>query len=306
MSIVLAYLGVVLIWSTTPLAIAWSGQAAGFVFGVSSRMLLGVFLAFIFALLMRKKIVYHKQALLAYLYGGVGIYGGMLAVYWSAQLIPSGWVSLLFGLTPIFSALMAALWLDGELMTRSRILGMLLGLSGLAVIFASSLSWGLSAVLGVGGVLLSGLIHSASAVWVKRVNAGVSGISMTVGSLMVATPLFVMTWLLTMPDFQAVWQSLRVAPSYTTMAILYLALFGSVFGFSLYFYVLQHVEATRVALISLMTPITSIALGHYLNGEAVTIHVVLGSAFIISGLAVFELGGKALPKWVPFRLTKQA
>ncbi|MDX8398476.1 MAG: DMT family transporter [Mariprofundaceae bacterium] len=301
MSVILAYLGVVLIWSTTPLAIAWSGQAAGFVFGVSSRMLLGVVLAFIFAMLMRKKVAVHKKAVLAYLFGGLGIYGGMLAVYWAAQFIPSGWVSLLFGFTPIFSALMAALWLEGEKITGPRLLGMLMGLAGLAFIFSSSLAWGLSAVLGVGGVLLSGLIHSASAVWVKRVNAGVSGVSMTVGSLMVATPLFVLTWLCSEPTLQQTWQAVSAAPSYTTMAIVYLALFGSVFGFSLYFFVLQHVDATRVALISLMTPITSIALGHYLNQEALTMDLFLGAALIILGLAVFELGGKPLPKWLPFR-----
>jgi drug/metabolite transporter (DMT)-like permease len=82
---------------------------------------------------------------------------------------------------------------------------------------------------------------------------------------------------------------------------LYLSLFGSVFGFSLYFHVLKHVEATRVALIALITPITSLALGHFLNQEPITFNILLGAALIVSGLAVFELGGKPLPKWIPFR-----
>ena len=47
-----AYLGVILIWSTTPLAILWSSQEVGFVFGVSSRMLIGAVLALIIAALM--------------------------------------------------------------------------------------------------------------------------------------------------------------------------------------------------------------------------------------------------------------
>jgi len=301
MPIPLAYLGVILIWSTTPLAIAWSGEAAGFIFGVTSRMLLGVCFMFIFAALLRHQIIWHQKACLAYLYGGLGIYGGMLTVYWSAQYIPSGWVSLLFGLTPIFTALMAALWLKDELITRHRILGMVMGFLGLVFIFSSSLNWGMPAVLGVCGVLLSGSIHSASAIWVKRVQADVSGISMAAGSLVVATPLFILTWLLMDFHIQSTWQALMHAPTHTTMSIVYLALFGSVFGFSLYFYVLKHVEATRVALISLMTPITSLMLGHYLNHEAITLHILLGAALIVSGLAVFELGGKPLPRWVPFR-----
>jgi drug/metabolite transporter (DMT)-like permease len=72
-------------------------------------------------------------------------------------------------------------------------------------------------------------------------------------------------------------------------------------GFALYFYVLKHVEATRVALIALMTPITSLILGHYFNDEVITLNIYIGAALIIFGLAMFELGGKPLPKWIPFR-----
>ena len=42
MSVPAAFLAVVLIWSTTPLAIQWSSEGGGFLFGVASRMLLGV------------------------------------------------------------------------------------------------------------------------------------------------------------------------------------------------------------------------------------------------------------------------
>ncbi len=301
MPIALAYFGVVLIWSTTPLAIAWSVDAAGFVFGISSRMLLGTLLALIFSLLLSTKIVWHRHAILAYIYAGLGIYGGMLAVYWAAQFIPSGWVSLLFGLTPIITAIMATFWLDGELMTRHRIIGMLTGLAGLTVIFATGLQLNESAILGVLGVLLSGTIHSASAIWVKRVNAHVPAVSMTVGSLLVATPLFILTWVWSQPGFMQTWHEIISAPAYSLVSIVYLALFGSVFGFSLYYFVLKHVEATKVALISLMTPITSLILGHYLNNEAVTANILFGAGLIISGLAIFELGGKPLPRWVPFR-----
>jgi len=301
MPIPLAYIGVVLIWSTTPLAIAWSGEAAGFIFGVSSRMLLGVILIFCFATAMQSKIVWHKKACLAYLYGGLGIYASMLAVYWAAQQIPSGWVSVLFGLTPIFSAVMASLWLENEHLTRHRMSGISLGLIGLLVIFGSSLSLNETAVLGVLGVILSGIIHSASAIWVKRVDARIPAISMTAGSLVVATPLFVLTWLFTQPGFMATQQILHHAPQHSLLAIAYLALFGSVFGFSLYFFVLKHVEATRVALISLITPISSLMLGHYFNHEAITLNIIIGTSLILSGLALFELGGKPLPKWLPFR-----
>ncbi|MET0109749.1 MAG: hypothetical protein ABW084_12685 [Candidatus Thiodiazotropha sp.] len=45
MSVPAAYLGIVLIWGTTPLAIKWSGEGVGYLFGVTGRMVIGVILA---------------------------------------------------------------------------------------------------------------------------------------------------------------------------------------------------------------------------------------------------------------------
>ena len=42
MSLPAAYLSVILIWSTTPLAIQWSAQEASFSFAVMARMLVGL------------------------------------------------------------------------------------------------------------------------------------------------------------------------------------------------------------------------------------------------------------------------
>ncbi len=50
--------------------------------------------------------------------------------------------------------------------------------------------------------------------------------------------------------------------------MIYLGIGGSVIGFLLCFFVLKHVEATRVALITLVTPVSALLLGRYLNNEA--------------------------------------
>jgi len=72
-------------------------------------------------------------------------------------------------------------------------------------------------------------------------------------------------------------------------SIAYLALFGSVLGFALYYYVLRHVEATRVSLIALMSPVFALARGNLLNGEPLTPDILFSTALILSGLALFEL-----------------
>jgi len=281
----MAYAGVIMIWSTTPLAVQWSSDGVGFVFGAGSRMVFGALLALGLAALLGFGMQWHRRAVQAYVAAGIGIYGSMLSVYWGAQFIPSGWIAVIFGLTPVITGVLAAFWLQGEMLTMRRLAGMLLGLAGLAVIFGSSVNLQAGAWKGVAAVLCSVIIHSASAVWVKRIRAELPAIVQTAGGLLVSSPLFLATWLLTTTGLP------HDVPARTLGAIAYLTLFGSVIGFAMYFYVLKHVEATRVALITLVTPVAALMIGSMLNGEVLTVDVVVGALLIVSGLAVFELGG---------------
>ena len=63
MSVPAAYLGVVIIWSSTPLAIKWSGEGPGFLFGVASRTLLGTLVCVLLMLLLRQSLPLHRAAL---------------------------------------------------------------------------------------------------------------------------------------------------------------------------------------------------------------------------------------------------
>jgi drug/metabolite transporter (DMT)-like permease len=283
-SVPAAYLGVVLIWATTPLTIKWSGEGAGFLFGVASRMVLGTTLCLALLVLLRRPLPHHRDALRTYLTAGLGLWAAMTSVYWGAQHIPSGLVSVLFGFTTLVTALMAALWLGERALTAYRVLGMGLGLAGLALIFGDQLSVGTGAAWGMGAVLLSVHIHSASAVWVKRVGAGLPALETTTGSLLVAVPLFIGNW---------AWQDghwPQSLPPRTLGAIVYLAVFGSTLGFILYYYVLRRVQASRVALVTLVTPLLALLLGHWVNGERAGPRVWLGTTVILAGLACFQWG----------------
>ena len=131
MSVPTAYLGVILIWGTTPLAIKWSGEGVGYLFGVTGRMVIGVLLAVALMQLLRLHFPWHVAARRTYLAAGLGIYLAMTAVYWAAQFIPSGWIAVVFGLSPIITGLMARLWLNERGLTPLRLLAMLLGLIGI-------------------------------------------------------------------------------------------------------------------------------------------------------------------------------
>jgi drug/metabolite transporter (DMT)-like permease len=287
MSVPAAYLGVILIWGTTPLAIKWSGEGVGYLFGVTGRMLIGLVLALAVLHFLRLRLSWHPTARLTYLAAGLGIYLGMTAIYWSAQLIPSGWVAVVFGLAPLVTGVMARLWLTERGLTPMRLLAICVALTGLAVIFASGLDTGGQRVLGLAGVLFGVCCHSASAVWVKRLNAGLHGLVVAGGGLLIATPLFLLSWLL----LDGVMPTLSSIHARTLWSIAYLGVIGSVLGFALYYYVLRHVETTRVALITLVTPVIALLIGQWFNGESVRLEVWFGTTMIMFGLLIFELGG---------------
>jgi drug/metabolite transporter (DMT)-like permease len=126
---------------------------------------------------------------------------------------------------------------------------------------------------------------------VKRIGADVPALATTIGGLTVTVPLLVILYILTGQPVP------KVVPLRAAISIVYLGLIGSVLGFAMYYYVLRQVEATRVALITLITPVAALMLGHFLNGEALQTEALIGTATILSGLLLFEHGQQAA-KWV--------
>lgn len=283
MPLALAYTIVILIWSTTPLAIRWSSIGGGFTFAVMARMLIGLALSLALIAVWRIGLPLHARARRSYLAGGLGTFGAMLCTYWGAQYIHSGLISVLFGLTPLMTGVLATLWLGEKALQPGKIAGLLLGIAGLALIFATGDQTGSGKALpGLVALLLAVLIYSASLVWVKRIGDDSPPLATTAGTLLVAMPLFAFAWLLADGAPPA------AVPAQAWLAIAYLGVFGSVLGFALYYYLIKHMEAGKVALITLITPVLALLMGNMLNNEVIEARVWLGAALISLGLAIHQ------------------
>ena len=280
-----AFAGVVLIWATTPVAIKWSSEGAGFLFGVSSRMVLGAMVCAVLLAMLGRRLSWHHAAFRTYIVAGLGLWAAMTSVYWAARFIPSGLISVIFGLTPLVTGVMSLVWLDERPFTTARVTGMVLGVAGLALIFGRNFSLASNAGWGILAMVLAVMVHSASAVWVKRIDARLGALETTTGALIVAVPLYCASW----------WVFDGVVPTGLAprafWSIVYLAVFGSALGFIMYFHVLQHVSPSRVALITLVTPILALLLGQWVNDETVGPLEWAGTAVILGGLALYHWGG---------------
>lgn len=279
----IAYLGVIIMWSTTPLAVKWSSEGAGYLFAVTSRMVLGLVFAWLIMRAMRQVLPLHTRALQTYLVSGLNVYLSMTCVYWASQYIPSGWISVVFGLSPIMTGAMAVGVL-GENLSPYKLCGMVMGVIGLVVIFGHGYASGYAFVAGIIAVLFGTLSHSVAAVMIKKLQARVSGTSATTGGLAVATPLFLATWYLfdgSLPE---------MISSRALYAIIYLGVFASTVGFAMYFYILAHMDVQRVSLVTLITPVCALVMGNMLNNEPVGADVIMGTGFIVTGLLFYEYG----------------
>jgi drug/metabolite transporter (DMT)-like permease len=282
MRIQAAYATVVLLWGTTPLAIKWSGDGPGFLFGVIARMTVGAVCVLTLLLLARQPLPLGRPALWSYAAGAVQIYGAMICVYWASQFIPSGWISVVFGLSPLITALMAFAWLGERALGLRQLSAFALGATGLWALFGSARVLGGDAVHGIVGVLVSAVLQCTSAVWIKRLDARIPALAQLAGSLLLAMPAYLATWVF----LEEAWP--QYLSERSIAAILYLGVIATTLGLSLYFYLLSRITATALSLISLVSPVLALLIGRWIDSEPVTANTVFGTSLILASLILFQ------------------
>lgn len=289
MSVPAAYLAVLVIWSTTPLAVAWSSETVHPVMAAWLRMALAAVLGLVLVRVFGLQLPWHRTALKSYGYAVLGVFGAMFCTYLAVAYVPTGLISVMYGLSPLLSGLLGQRLLGEKPFAPHQWIAFILSLGGLAQIFLDDLVLKGDGLPGMLLLVAAVVLFALSGVMVKRVGADVHPLPATVGALLVSLPLFGVAWLLldgTLPtlDFS----------SHSPWAILYLATFGSLVGFVCYFYVLRHLPASTVALVTLATPAFALMLGSWLNDERLTVSLVLGSILITLGLALYFWGGRLL------------
>ena len=142
MQVSLAYLAMIVIWSTVALAVKWSIDSVGYSFAAAARFsIAAVFIVMVMAV-RRERIPLHRQALITYALSATN-FAGFIFLFWGAQWVPSGWIGVTFGCSPLLTALMSAAWLGERSLTPTKVSGLLLGAVGMVVIFGTAFDFGL-------------------------------------------------------------------------------------------------------------------------------------------------------------------
>ena len=284
MPLLIAYITVILVWSTTPLAIKWSNDSLAPIAAASLRMALACVCGLLIMLVWRKAGRLQLKHWRSYALASVSIFPCMPLVYYSAQTISSGLISVLFGLMPFVSAIFAYFLLDENLLTWRRILAQLIALSGLVLISLSQLSLDSGGFYGVMLSLLATFIYSWCSVQLKRFGQTmpVPAFEQSIGALLFSLPGLLLCWYLVEGSFYF------ELSERSAWSVVYLALIGSLVGFVVFFLVLQKLSVSLISIIPVLTPMLAMWLGSVLANEQMTVVTLLGAAMIIVGLILYE------------------
>jgi drug/metabolite transporter (DMT)-like permease len=204
------------------------------------------------------------------------------AVYWAEQYIPSGLAAVLFATYPIFIGALAHFLLPGERLRWIAGLGILLGFAGVAAIFSDDLTLlGGETVRGAALVMLvSPLVSAVATVAIKRWGSDVHPLSLSAVPMLIAGLVMGAVALVVERERPLVLDARSVG------ALFYLAVLGSAVTFTVYYWLLARVGATRVALMSYLIPIVAVAVGAVLFDEPLRPRLLAGSALILAGVVL--------------------
>lgn len=200
-----------------------------------------------------------------------------VGIAWGQIHIESSLGGILFAIIPVFSALLAPIFLDEERLSINRVIGIALGFAGVTLAIGPNALTGFSAqTLGVCVTIIAALSYATGNIY-ARTQHQLTPIAMAAGQLTVAA--IVLIPLSVLMD-----QPWTLNPSTSEMVSLaVVALFNTAIPVLLMFWLVHKVGATNTSILAFFTPVAPVFLGVTVLGEDVINFAMVGLALIIMG-----------------------
>ena len=205
-------------------------------------------------------------------------------ITWAEQSVDSSRAAVLTGAVPLFVIPIAAVVLPAERITINGLLGIAIGLAGVAIVvgfdpaalagnelLAEIALIGAAASYAVGGVYARRNVHGLRPMIPALFQVGIALVMMSIPALLLERP----------------WES-GLAPE-ALVAVVWLGLLGSGAAYLIFFRLLGHWGATRTSLVAYLLPIWGIALGALVLQEPIDTRLLLGTALVIGGIALVNM-----------------
>lgn len=280
--ILFPFIALCLIWGSTWYFIKISLNAGVPPFyGVGLRFLFSGIIFFVYIYYKKLSIPTTPQAIKLYLSFGLlnfSLSYGM--TYWATQYIYSSISSILWGLFPLFTSLMAHFMIKDdpdERLNKNKIGALMVGLTGVAIMSANQeidlASQSFSAILALISVII---IAAYPSVQYKKYNDEVGPYQMNaVCQVMTGIVMLSMSSVFNEDLSIIVWNNELI------LSTLYLIVFGGFISWGIYFWLYQHLNVTQVTYVAIFPPIVAIFLGWVFLGEILSSQEIIGTLLIL-------------------------
>ena len=220
----------------------------------------------------------------AFTCGGLMLLCGNGGVVWAEQRISSGLAALLIATEPLFIVLLQALPPERHTPRGRALSGVALGLLGVALLLSPARLGGERVdLLGAAVVLFAAFTWALGSLFARRFTPARSPLQATAlqmlagGALLLALSAAVGEWV-------------RFSPAHVSArswaALLYLLLFGSLLGFTVYVWLLRTASPALVSTYAFVNPTVAMFLGWLLAAEPVSLRTLLAAAVIVGAVVV--------------------
>jgi drug/metabolite transporter (DMT)-like permease len=283
------YALLVLVWSSTWVTIKIGLEDLPALLGAGIRFALAGVGLLAYAVLRRRPLA--TDALLATVLGVLPFATTYGLIYWAEQHIPSGLTAVLFGVLPLYVALLAAVTLPDEPLRVRLLLGIGIAIAGLAMAFNESLELGDDELAGLAAaaVVASPLASAVGNISIKRRAAKLDALVLNGWAMLGGGAL-----LLAASALSERWTDASFGAE-AVGSIAYLAAAGTAFTFVALTLLLRELPAVTTSFISVLLPFGALAFGALLEDEVVTSAALGGAALVALGIAVAQWPRRSSP-----------
>lgn len=204
-------------------------------------------------------------------------------INWGEQYIDSTLASILNGLTPIFTLLIASLATREDRLTWPKVLGTALGFLGLIVLISPSFQSGVSgSLIGVLAVSVAAVSYGIALIYSRKHLKNTPPLAAPASQLLM-TSLYIIpfAWFVDSPNLTSI--SAEVFG-----AVFFLAFFGTALAFVVYFILLEKTSASYVSQVTYLMPVFGVLLGYTFLKEPIFMEAIVGGSMILLGIVIIN------------------
>lgn len=244
---------------------------------VEARVIIAGLALLIYAKLIKQRFPLRSQWQRYLVLGALNAAIPFTLVAFATLTITASLAAILNATTPLFTALVSAVWLKEPLTTKKSI-GLTGGIIGVALVVGWNPIPLTSAAVAVGAALLAPLSYALAGVYAKTVSSDAPPLALSIGQQLAAGLLLLPFAAVTLPNVPP--------PLSVVMSVLALALLSTAVGYLIFYKLIARVGATNTLSVTLLIPVFGIVWGKLFLGESIGAVQLIGLAIILISLTL--------------------